>query len=269
MKKEKELRIIKHLPQIILPANKNEMFLNWYNEDLRLQDEIPKTFERGYIFVENTFIKKDFFNFSDIAKIYKTTYRIIEKAYDDFFRMTNKVIVYFEFKDIFLYLDIYNSIDKKLMGSLKVDLSHTDKTKPNPTIEEKIAELVKTSEFMDCFTYYCFVLIQCCLWYLATTTKTTKYYRENKAEPFYHEEKTIINPKKNKVVNTPIYDMNKIRKVKTESLVKRRKGWTYSHSFQVHGHYRHYANGKTIFINSFIKGKGKEQIDQKIILNPK
>lgn len=63
--------------------------------------------------------------------------------------------------------------------------------------------------------------------------------------------------------------MNKIKKVKTEGLIKRRKGWTYSHSFQVHGHYRHYSNGKIIFIQPFIKGKGKEEISQVITLNPK
>lgn len=63
--------------------------------------------------------------------------------------------------------------------------------------------------------------------------------------------------------------MSKIRRVKVEGLIKRRKGWTYSHSFQVHGHYRHYKDGKVVFIKPYIKGKGKEEVVQRITLNPK
>lgn len=37
-------------------------------------------------------------------------------------------------------------------------------------------------------------------------------------------------------------------------LITRKKGWTYSHSFQVHGHYK---DGKVIFIESYVKGKDK------------
>ena len=119
------------------------------------------------------------------------------------------------------------------------------------------------------YSYDCFVLLQCVLWYLATTTNTTKYKREGKPEPFYYERKEVISPKKNKTITTPIYDMKKIRTVKLDSLIKRRKGWTYSHSFQVHGHYRHYKDGKVIFIEPFIKGKGKEEMSQIITVNPK
>ena len=62
--------------------------------------------------------------------------------------------------------------------------------------------------------------------------------------------------------------MNKIRVVKVENLASRKRGWTYSHSFEVHGHYRHYRNGKTIFIKPFIKGKDLDFKSQKIIIDP-
>lgn len=123
--------------------------------------------------------------------------------------------------------------------------------------------------FQEVYTYYCLILLQCCLWYIATTTKTTKYYRENKTPAYVYEKKEIINVKRNRVISTPIYDMNKIKRVKVEGLIKRRKGWTYSHSFQVHGHYRHYKDGKVVFIKPYIKGKGKEEVVQRITLNPK
>ena len=75
--------------------------------------------------------------------------------------------------------------------------------------------------------------------------------------------------KRNKTISTPFYDMRKIRVVTLDGLIKRRKGWTYSHSFEVRGHYRHYEDGKTIFIKPFIKGKNKTTISQTITLNPK
>ena len=45
--------------------------------------------------------------------------------------------------------------------------------------------------------------------------------------------------------------MGKVKVVKVEHLQKRKAGWTYSHSFQVHGHYRHYKSGKVIFVKEF------------------
>ena len=60
-----------------------------------------------------------------------------------------------------------------------------------------------------------------------------------------------------------------LKKVKVAHLIKRRQGWTYSHSSQIHGHYRHYKDGKTIFVNSYIKGKNKELQPQVITLDPK
>ena len=62
--------------------------------------------------------------------------------------------------------------------------------------------------------------------------------------------------------------MTKIRTTTVERLTVRKKGWTYSHSFQVHGHYRHYKDGKVIFIESYIKGKGKPFKAQTTILSP-
>ena len=106
------------------------------------------------------------------------------------------------------------------------------------------------------------------MWYIATT-KSTKYIYENKTPVITGRKKNIVQVSNTKTINTPIYDLNKIRVVKVEHLQTRKKGWTYSHSFQVHGHYRHYRNGKVVFIQSYIKGKDKEFKAQQIILDPK
>lgn len=266
------LRINKKLPQIILPKDKIEYFLQWYDNDLRFQDEIPHSFERGYLFLENTFLKSDIdvikSGFSSLAKAYNTTYRKIENLFNEFLELTKNTVIYFEFKDNFFIIQVY--LGNKLFNKLEVNLSEIDKSKPNPTLKEKNIQMVaENKSFQEIYTYSCFIILSTCLWYIATTTKTTKYYRRDNVPSYIYEKKEIINVKKRKTITTPIYDMTKIRKIKVEGLIKRRKGWTYSHSFQVHGHYRHYEDGKVIFINPYIKGKGKKEISQTIILNPK
>ena len=49
----KKLKIDKQLPKIILPANKLKIFADWWNEDIRFESTIPRTFEEGYLFIEN------------------------------------------------------------------------------------------------------------------------------------------------------------------------------------------------------------------------
>lgn len=269
------LRINKKLPQIVLPQNKNDYFIKWYDDDLRFQDEIPNSFDRGYLFIEGTLYNKEQLNnkiyrelFKNIAKDFNETYRAIENAFIDYINITKNTIIYFEFENNSLKMQIY--LENRLYHELTLNLSKLDSSKPNPTLLEIQAELYNNGKSLqEIYARYCLILLECCLWYIATTTKTTKYYRQEKQQPYFYEKKEVINIKRNKVISTPIYDMNKIRRVKVEGLIKRRKGWTYSHSFQVHGHYRHYKDGKVVFIKPYIKGKGKEEISQKIILNPK
>ena len=124
-------------------------------------------------------------------------------------------------------------------------------------------------ELLNQFNTYCVVLLASSMWYISTSTKKTSYYYEEKHPIMKNKDKEIKKVKSHKTISTPIYDMQKIRKVKVEHLVKRRKGWTYSHAFQVHGHYRHYKDGKVVFVNSYIKGENKPLQNQIITLDPK
>jgi len=120
----------------------------------------------------------------------------------------------------------------------------------------------------DVFSYYNLALLITCMWYIATTKNTTKYVYEQKHPVVVGRSKGVVKVSDTKVISTPIYDMDKIKVIKVDGLVARKKGWTYSHSFQVHGHFRHYKSGKTIFVQSFIKGKGKDFKSQVITLEP-
>lgn len=272
MKKNKEDRILKidpSLPQLILPENKVGMFIEWYNKDIRFQNTIPHAFNEGYLKLHNTInvdISKYNVYFKELARQLKTTYREIENRFKNLLTQLESPTVYFKFIDRTIYISVYGA-DNELMSKISCEISENGENK-----EFDLETLWKGATWDDIqnnFNYYYLVIFNTCMWYIATTTKTTKYYYEE-TRPKYEpsKDKKIRHVSRTKTITTPIYDFTKIKKVKIESLITRRKGWTYSHSFEVHGHYRHYKNGKTIFISPYIKGKGKELQAQVITLDP-
>lgn len=265
-----QLKINKKLPQIILPKNKIDMFLDWYNEDLRHQDILPKAFTEGYIIIDNDVMDIDLSKcrdyFKRMAKQLSTTYRQMENRLKYFIESTAKVTVYFKFTDDVYYLEVYGTDNSKISN---ISLQFAKGSSPEYKYRY-ITELAEDNwdSTLNIFNEFCLIMVYTSMWYISTTTKTTKYYYEKK-EPITYTKKDVIKVSRDKVITTPIYDMTKIKRVKVDHLIKRRKGWTYSHSFQVHGHYRHYRDGKVIFVNSYIKGKDKELQPQIITLNPK
>ena len=264
-----QLKINKKLPQIILPQNKIDMFLDWYNEDLRHQDTLPKAFNEGYIIIDNDVMNIDVSKCGDylkrMAKQLNTTYRMMENRLIYYTSCLNKVTVYFKFTDDVYYLEVYGSDDSKVSN-----ISLQFKEGSNSEFTNRHITEIDTNwdTTLNKFNEFCLIMVYTAMWYISTTTKTTKYYYEHK-EPVVYKKKDVIKVSRDKTISTPIYDMTKIKRVKVDHLIKRRKGWTYSHSFQVHGHYRHYKDGKTIFVNSYIKGKNKELQPQVITLDPK
>ena len=125
------------------------------------------------------------------------------------------------------------------------------------------------SEFNVTLFNNCRALTLAVIWYLATN-KVEKYIVDENTqivEAKTHHKSKHINHTRN--IKTPIYDLVDNRTTTVERLIKKRNGWTISHSFQVRGHYRHYKNGKTIFIKSFEKGKGLDNFQSvNIILSP-
>lgn len=269
--KDKILRIDNKLPQIILPQSKIGMFIDWYNNDLRLLGTLPEAYNEGYLIIENDIIQIDINEQSEyiksLAKQLNGTYRQVENRLKYFIEDLEKVTMYFKYVDNNIQIWLYGK-DNTIVSKVSFQVQEGE----NSLVADRyIDEFTNWDDLLNEFNFYCVILLTSSLWYIATTTKTTKYYYEENRPRYTYSanEKSIKSVSKHKAINTPIYDFNKIKKVKVESLIKKRKGWTYSHSFQVHGHYRHYSNGKTIFINSYIKGKNKELQSQIITLNPK
>ena len=269
--KDKILRIDNKLPQIILPQSKIGMFIDWYNNDLRLLGTLPEAYNEGYLIIENDIIQIDISKQSEyiksLAKQLNGTYRQVENRLKYFIEDLEKVTMYFKYVDNNIQIWLYGK-DSTIVSKMSFQVQEGE----NSLVADRyIDEFTNWDDLLNEFNFYCVILLTSSLWYIATTTKTTKYYYEENRPRYTYSanEKSIKSVSKHKTINTPIYDFNKIKKVKVESLIKKRRGWTYSHSFQVHGHYRHYSNGKTIFINSYIKGKNKELQSQIITLNPK
>ena len=269
--KDKILRIDNKLPQIILPQSKIGMFIDWYNNDLRLLGTLPEAYNEGYLIIENDIIQIDISKQSEyiksLAKQLNDTYRQVENRLKYFIEDLEKVTMYFKYVDNNIQIWLYDK-DNTIVSKISFQVQEGE----NSLVADRyIDEFTNWDDLLNEFNFYCVILLTSSLWYIATTTKTTKYYYEENRPRYTYSanEKSIKSVSKHKTINTPIYDFNKIKKVKVESLIKKRKGWTYSHSFQVHGHYRHYSNGKTVFINSYIKGKNKELQSQIITLNPK
>lgn len=289
-KSRKVLKIDKHLPQILIPPKTRAMFINWWNSDIRFEKSLPHPFEKGYIKLtynyldrEDELVKTKTSEIKEIAHNYHCTYRQAETLFKNMLKCFSELTMYFEFvADNAMKVEMY---DSTLQMVSRMEFAVGD-SEPEPEITSDDilfeygvkqlnfslgTELVTSEEKKSYFddSMHCLLcIIVTAFWYI-TTTKSTKYIYENKTPVITSRKKNIVKVSDTKTINTPIYDMGKVRVVKVEHLQKRKAGWTYSHSFQVHGHYRHYKSGKVIFVKEFTKGKDKDFKAQQIILDPK
>lgn len=255
---KKALKINKHLPQIILPNEKLQMFADWWNSDIRFEKSVPHSFEEGYLFIENkqTLTPEDFKDMiKGLAKAYKTTYRNIENQLATFLEAMSKFIIYFKFtSENSVYAEIYGN-DNYIISSITFKVGETESPEKEINLYDKtlLKECKTVDDILNVFNWQNLSFLITCLWYIATTTRSIKYIYEKKNPIVTKRRKKVVVVSDTKTINTPIYDMRKIRVVKVESLQTRKKGWTYSHAFQVHGHYRHYKKRKNNFYQSFYK----------------
>lgn len=267
----RELHIRNKLPQIVVPADKVDAFIDWWNKDIRFQQEIPHSFDEGYLILNNTLMESDVSKFAPMIKIlakeFKSTYRNIENQLKDFIANSQLITLYFVFSDNNLKVYMYGP-DKKIITSMSLDIGEGE---PEPEIPDLAKTEISWEEYQNTFNISCVDILITVLWYLATSSNKKYYYERSndKSQNINSTDKKIVKVKKYKTISTPIYDLNKVKSIKVETCIKHRKGWTYSHSFQVHGHYRHYKNGKVIFVKSYIKGQNKEFKQQTIIVEPK
>ena len=274
--KKQQLKINKRLPQIHIEQKQIDLFIEWWNKDIRFQQTIPHSFEEGYLKCDLN-LNIDINKFKDIikqsAKVYKTTYRVMENTFKDFISMIEHTTIHFKFiNNNEVYLNTYDK-NNNIISRIEFEYGEDKKDFEEEFTYDKMYNIMNKSnnsdDLMFGFNLLYTIIFVTSIWYIATTRNTTKYVYEQKTPVITSRKKNIVRVSDTKVISTPIYDISKIKTKKVEGLIKHRKGWTYSHAFQVHGHYRHYKDGKVIFVNSYIKGKDKEFKPQTIELKPK
>lgn len=274
--KKQQLKINKRLPQIHIEQKQIDLFIEWWNKDIRFQQTIPHSFEEGYLKCDLN-LNIDINKFRDIikqsAKEYKTTYRVMENTFKDFISMIEHTTIHFKFiNNNEVYLNTYDK-NNNIISRIEFEYGEDKKDFEEEFTYDKMYDIMNKSnnsdDLMFGFNLLYTIIFVTSIWYIATTRNTTKYVYEHKTPIITSRKKNIVRVSDTKVISTPIYDISKIKTKKVEGLIKHRKGWTYSHAFQVHGHYRHYKDGKVIFVNSYIKGKDKEFKPQTIELKPK
>ena len=276
---ENLLKMNKRLPKIVLPKSKLKLFDEWWDSDIKHENSIPHSFEEGYLIIELGQIARTEEErvalIKQTAKQFHQTFRQIENELKAFDNELEKITLYFKFiNENTLYIDTYDYFGVKLShmdvevgengyDDIDVELARTFDFQENEETQENYY-----SRLLNYFNIKNLVYLATCLWYMATTATNTNYIYEETHQVITGRHKGVVQVSDTKYIRTPVYDMSKIKTVRVEKLIARKKGWTYSHSFQVHGHYRHYKNGNVIFINSFVKGKGKPFKAQEIILEP-
>ena len=273
--KKQQLKINKRLPQIHIEQKQIDLFIEWWNKDIRFQQTIPHSFEEGYLKCDLN-LNIDINKFKDLikqsAKEYKTTYRVMENTFKDFISMIEHTTIHFKFiNNNEVYLNTYDK-NNNIISRIEFEYGEDKKDFEEEFTYDKMYNIMNKSnnsdDLMFGFNLLYTIIFVTSIWYIATTRNTTKYVYEHKTPVITSRKKNIVRVSDTKVISTPIYDISKIKTKKVEGLIKHRKGWTYSHAFQVHGHYRHYKDGKVIFVNSYIKGKNKEFKSQTIELKP-
>ena len=274
--KKQQLKINKRLPQIHIEQKQIDLFIEWWNKDIRFQQTIPHSFEEGYLKCDLN-LNIDINKFRDIikqsAKEYKTTYRVMENTFKDFISMIEHTTIHFKFiNNNEVYLNTYDK-NNNIISQIEFEYGEDKKDFEEEFTYDKMYNIMNKSnnsdDLMFGFNLLYTIIFVTSIWYIATTRNTTKYVYEQKTPIITSRKKNIVKVSDTKVISTPIYDISKIKTKKVDGLIKHRKGWTYSHAFQVHGHYRHYKDGKVVFVNSYIKGKDKEFKPQTIELKPK
>ena len=255
--------------------------MDWWDNDIRFEPTVPKAFNEGYLLFKLP--ESDFSSDMSreaiklLAKHSGRTYRETENKLKEINNC--ELTVYFKFVgETRIYFERYDNEELVATGTGELG---GNPDKPDPKMSDLLGEagpyslafhrVVPADANANIVNLFSIYLVMTALWYIATA-KSTRYIYERETpvvtSRHKHKDKRIVQVKPEKTIKTPIYDMKKIKIVKTEGLIARKKGWTYSHAFQVHGHYRHYKSGKVVFINPFIKGKNKELQQQTITLSP-
>lgn len=287
-----DLKLDYRLPIISIPENKTIPFLKWYFEDISKNTvkDIPQVFDEGYITIQNipcTFLNNCKVEYTKyLAHIEGKTYREIETLLKDVYdAMLSNVVMHYKFIDGLADVGIYSSVDSKLMLTIPliryrgenenqtlISLGDVNTIEDTVEITDASCATTEKHEFQNKMMIVYLGLFASAMWYMALYKNRYKYEkqvgREDIREVILHRPRPA-KVKSTKILTASFYDLSKAPQSKVQTLIKKREGFEYSHQFDVRGHWRHYRDGKVVFIESYTKAKDKPRLQQNIILNPK
>lgn len=285
------LNINYNLPIISIPSSKTIPFVKWFCDDISNTKicEIPKVFDEGYVTISN--IPCKFINnckneyIKKMAKECGTTYREMENELEQtvYSVMLNDIVLSYKFVDNFPDIVAFSSktgeqiirmpISKcKQFGNKQLScLGDIDGVDDVIVIKDASCAVDKEHEFQNSIMMVYTSLFVSAMWYMTLYKNRYKYEKHVSKE----EVRCImLNRKKperisnTKIITTSFYDLANAPQSKVQTMIKKRAGFEYSHQFDVKGHFRHYKDGKVIFIESYTKAKDKPKLQKNIILNP-
>lgn len=285
-----ELKLDYSLPIISIPHNKTIPFLKWYCNDISSTKigEIPKVFDEGYITISH--IPCEFINnckneyIKYIARTEKLTFREVENMLKDVYdTMLNDIIIHYEFIDNYPCLNVYSGVDSKQMiriplyeykdinDPILANLGDIQGIEDTLIISDASCTTNEKHEFQNTMIVVYVALFVSAMWYMTLYKNRYKYEnyisKDDVREVLLHR-KRPERISSVKIITTSFYDLSKAPQSKVQIMIKKRAGFEYSHQFDVRGHYRHYKDGKIVFIESYTKAKDKPKLQKSIILNP-
>jgi hypothetical protein len=254
----KQLKINKSLPYIKLPKEKVDLFIDWYNQDLRAIKEMPEVFSRGYLEIDtSTIFKYQTYSIFDLKteeelQQLKAICNKLDSTYNKmilYFNYTNDLIRGDEFSkedidnqpkgrriDIEGYCNTGELVCKQSLSVNKDDLTDKirafimlDKNITYPQVPytvslnllaKDITEVEQNqNEFNRKFINVCTALFTAVIWYLATN-KTEKYIVDETTQIIEAKHHTNKNHKShNRAIKTPIYELVDRRQPTIKELV--------------------------------------------------
>lgn len=288
-----KLEINYSLPIIGIPDGKVISFLKWFNEDLKDTpiNEIPTPFDEGYLAILSIpFEFRDGVKSNAIKNVAKksgSTFRSVEEQFNVVYKeMSYSIIIHYDFRDGKRNFYIYNGETYVDIGSLPLGkVKDGIKLEFPPIIIEDNTLILENADtvlydgigggalFQNEMLSIYYALFVSSMWYLTLYKNRYKYekvldkdgVREALFKKPYERKNNNI-----KTITTSIYDLSRTPRTRVQTLMKKRAGFEYSHQFEVTGHYRHYKDGKVVYINQYTKCKDKPELGQKyLILVPK
>lgn len=130
--KKELLKINDRLSKIIIPKEKVNLFLDWYEQDLYKENTVPKVFDEGYLSVDlSDFIRVRTLSIFEVKneKTLKTQRELVNSLIETY----GKAIVYYRvINEKNMSLSIYSEKNKELLCNRDVETelwSNTMKTK--------------------------------------------------------------------------------------------------------------------------------------------